>query len=98
MVKPKTNKPMPPTVEEELKLLRAGHHAIAGVDEVGRGCWAGPVVAAAVVLPQAGFGRAGLLGGGGGFQGRGGAPAAGATRSHPGLSRRGGGGGGPARW
>ena len=44
---------MPPTVEEELKLLRAGHHIIAGVDEVGRGCWAGPVVAAAVVLPQA---------------------------------------------
>ncbi|MEC8095124.1 MAG: ribonuclease HII, partial [Pseudomonadota bacterium] len=24
---------------------------IAGVDEVGRGCWAGPVVAAAVILP-----------------------------------------------
>jgi ribonuclease HII len=42
---------MPPTVEEELKLLRAGHRTIAGVDEVGRGCWAGPVVAAAVVLP-----------------------------------------------
>jgi ribonuclease HII len=44
---------MPPTVEEELKLLSAGHQAIAGVDEVGRGCWAGPVVAAAVVLPRA---------------------------------------------
>src|SRR5688500_13578700 len=43
---------MPPTVEEELKLLRAGHRTIAGVDEVGRGCWAGPVVAAAVVPPQ----------------------------------------------
>jgi ribonuclease HII len=43
---------MPPTVEEELKLLRAGHCSIAGVDEVGRGCWAGPVVAAAVVLPE----------------------------------------------
>jgi len=43
---------MPPTVEEELKLLRAGRHSIAGVDEVGRGCWAGPVVAAAVVLPE----------------------------------------------
>src|SRR6266508_7007040 len=51
-VKPKAKKTMPPTVEEELKLLRAGHHAIAGVDEVGRGCWAGPVVAAAVVLPE----------------------------------------------
>ncbi|HJZ49868.1 MAG TPA: ribonuclease HII [Roseiflexaceae bacterium] len=44
---------MPPTVEEELKLLHAGHCQIAGVDEVGRGCWAGPVVAAAVVLPRA---------------------------------------------
>ncbi|MDQ2999280.1 MAG: ribonuclease HII [Chloroflexota bacterium] len=44
---------MPPTVEEELKLLCAGYHTIAGVDEVGRGCWAGPVVAAALVLPQA---------------------------------------------
>jgi ribonuclease HII len=44
---------MAPTVEEELKLWSAGHRRIAGVDEVGRGCWAGPVVAAAVVLPEA---------------------------------------------
>ena len=43
---------MPPTVEEELKLWAAGCRRIAGVDEVGRGCWAGPVVAAAVVLPK----------------------------------------------
>ena len=28
-----------------------GYRAIAGVDEVGRGSWAGPVVAASVVLP-----------------------------------------------
>jgi ribonuclease HII len=54
---------MPPTVEEELKLLRAGHHVIAGVDEVGRGCWAGPVVAAAVVLPQAVLEQPALLDG-----------------------------------
>ena len=27
------------------------HKKIAGVDEAGRGCWAGPVVAAAVILP-----------------------------------------------
>lgn len=26
-------------------------HLVAGVDEVGRGCLAGPVVAAAVILP-----------------------------------------------
>lgn len=32
-------------------MLASGHARIAGVDEVGRGCWAGPVVAAAVVLP-----------------------------------------------
>jgi ribonuclease HII len=44
---------MPPTVAEELKLFDTGHRRIAGVDEVGRGCWAGPVVAAAVVLPEA---------------------------------------------
>ncbi len=54
---------MPPTVEEELKLLRAGHRTIAGVDEVGRGCWAGPVVAAAVVLPQAVLAQPELLAG-----------------------------------
>jgi ribonuclease HII len=41
---------MPPTAGEELALRAAGHQRIAGVDEVGRGCWAGPVVAAAVVL------------------------------------------------
>jgi ribonuclease HII len=54
---------MPPTVEEELQLLRAGHQRIAGVDEVGRGCWAGPVVAAAVVLPRAVLDQPELLAG-----------------------------------
>lgn len=39
-----------PGVAEELALRARGHERIAGVDEVGRGCWAGPVVAAAVVL------------------------------------------------
>ena len=34
-------------------LRRLGFARIAGVDEVGRGCLAGPVVAAAVVLPPA---------------------------------------------
>ena len=34
----------------ENALRRYGFHRIAGVDEVGRGCLAGPVVAAAVVL------------------------------------------------
>src|SRR5690242_11095536 len=35
----------------ENSLRRDGYVAIAGVDEVGRGCLAGPVTAAAVVLP-----------------------------------------------
>jgi len=37
----------------ENALRRYGFHRIAGVDEVGRGCLAGPVVAAAVVLDPA---------------------------------------------
>lgn len=34
----------------ELKLQRQGYHYIAGVDEVGRGAYAGPIVAVAVIL------------------------------------------------
>jgi ribonuclease HII len=37
----------------ENALRRLGFSRVAGVDEVGRGCLAGPVVAAAVVLPPA---------------------------------------------
>ncbi len=40
-----------PSLEHERAALRTGHAVIAGVDEVGRGSWAGPVVAAAVILP-----------------------------------------------
>jgi ribonuclease HII len=36
---------------------RRGYHRIAGVDEVGRGPLAGPVVAAAVILPPEGIGE-----------------------------------------
>jgi ribonuclease HII len=54
---------MAPTVEEELKLWQAGCRRIAGVDEVGRGCWAGPVVAAAVVLPERVLAEPGRLAG-----------------------------------
>jgi ribonuclease HII len=35
----------------EFELWQSGYRAIAGVDEAGRGAWAGPVVAAAAVLP-----------------------------------------------
>lgn len=36
----------------ELALKEKGYHYIAGIDEVGRGPLAGPVVAAAVILPD----------------------------------------------
>lgn len=39
-----------PTVAYERQLLAQGYGSVAGIDEAGRGCWAGPVVAAAVVL------------------------------------------------
>lgn len=41
-----------PSFEEEEQLLRQGYRLIAGVDEVGRGALAGPVAAAAVILPH----------------------------------------------
>ncbi len=49
-----TNKPKHiPTLEEEMALFDQGYSFIAGLDEAGRGCLAGPVVAAAVILPLA---------------------------------------------
>jgi len=36
----------------ERELARRGYRLVAGVDEVGRGCLAGPVAAAAVILPE----------------------------------------------
>lgn len=40
-----------PSLDLEASLWAAGYRYVAGVDEAGRGAWAGPVVAAAVVLP-----------------------------------------------
>src|SRR3954471_22934300 len=40
-----------PTLVEEMALFEQGYSFIAGLDEAGRGCLAGPVVAAAVILP-----------------------------------------------
>ena len=37
----------------EKKATREGYNKIAGIDEAGRGPLAGPVVSAAVILPQA---------------------------------------------
>jgi len=50
-----------PTCDTELALWRAGYRAVAGIDEVGRGPLAGPVVVAAVILPP--FFTAGWLSG-----------------------------------
>jgi ribonuclease HII len=40
-----------PTLDEERQLIERGYRRLAGIDEAGRGAWAGPVAAAAVVLP-----------------------------------------------
>jgi ribonuclease HII len=40
-----------PGLDEELALISQGYRLVAGVDEAGRGAWAGPVYAAAVILP-----------------------------------------------
>lgn len=38
--------------QNEISLWEKGFKAVVGIDEVGRGAWAGPVVSAAVVFPQ----------------------------------------------
>lgn len=40
-----------PTLDLEKSLWQKGYQFIAGIDEVGRGSWAGPLVAAGVILP-----------------------------------------------
>ncbi len=49
---PELNKAKKPTLTLEKRFGEDGYKRIAGVDEAGRGPLAGPVVAAAVVLPQ----------------------------------------------
>lgn len=41
-----------PKTDYEIALKKQGYSLIAGVDEVGRGSWVGPVVAASVILPE----------------------------------------------
>jgi len=45
--------PIPNAIEERA-LQQAGYSVVAGLDEAGRGAWAGPLVAAAVVVPPLG--------------------------------------------
>ncbi|MEI8133255.1 MAG: hypothetical protein WCG34_12550, partial [Leptolinea sp.] len=47
----KTATPTWPNLHFESALWLAGKKIIAGVDEAGRGAWAGPVTAGAVILP-----------------------------------------------
>jgi ribonuclease HII len=47
-----TNIPEKPHIEYEKQLWEEGFQIVAGLDEAGRGAWAGPVYAAAVVLPN----------------------------------------------
>lgn len=54
---------MTPSLHHEHALLTEGHTHIAGIDEAGRGCWAGPVVAGAVVLSPAVLAQPQLLDG-----------------------------------
>src|SRR4030042_3170978 len=41
-----------PNQQCEENLYSQGYNRIAGVDEAGRGAWAGPIVAAAVIMPR----------------------------------------------
>lgn len=41
-----------PTMDKELQIRAQGYTAVCGIDEAGRGPLAGPVVAAAVILPE----------------------------------------------
>jgi len=51
-----------PDMRQERSLIRQGYALVAGVDEAGRGAWAGPVVAAAVILPRLAERRSALRG------------------------------------
>ena len=51
-VKKKFSKKIPPTLSIEKELWDAGFDVVVGLDEVGRGSWAGPLAIGAVVLPR----------------------------------------------
>ncbi len=51
MPKAKTLQSLTSTFNIELSLWKQGYCCVAGLDEVGRGCFAGPVVVGAVIFP-----------------------------------------------
>ena len=42
----------PPSLDVERRLWAAGHEVVVGIDEVGRGAWAGPLTLGAAVVPR----------------------------------------------
>jgi ribonuclease HII len=46
------SKAVAPTLRVERELWAAGHRVVVGMDEVGRGAWAGPIMVGAAVLPR----------------------------------------------
>ncbi|MBW8827121.1 MAG: ribonuclease HII [Acidobacteria bacterium] len=48
----KAIKRRPPSLDVERALWADGHEVVVGVDEVGRGAWAGPLTVGAAVLPS----------------------------------------------
>jgi ribonuclease HII len=49
---PKSSKKRAPTRAIEQELWARGHDVVVGIDEVGRGAWAGPLSVGAAVLPR----------------------------------------------
>lgn len=50
--RPRTPRASVPDRRIERELWEAGHDVVVGIDEVGRGAWAGPLVVGAAVLPR----------------------------------------------
>jgi ribonuclease HII len=59
----RTVSPLDPDLTQEAALFEGGFRCVAGVDEAGRGAWAGPLVAAAVILPEPARASDGFLAG-----------------------------------
>jgi len=49
---PRLSKAYAPTLTVERQLWEEGNRVVVGVDEVGRGAWAGPIMVGAAVLPR----------------------------------------------
>ena len=50
--RPTVSKKRAPTREIEKQLWARGHDVVVGIDEVGRGAWAGPLMVGAAILPR----------------------------------------------